>query len=67
MTIEITGRASSHHDYTNVRVARELVQRFGERVAHLSIEIDALWAPNVMTAIPSATFVVRTSAFIGFS
>src|SRR5258708_28201004 len=43
MTIEITRGASGHHDYTNVRVARESVQRLGEHVAHLSIEIDALW------------------------
>src|SRR5258708_24224304 len=44
MTIEITGRASGHDDYTNVSVARESLQRFGEHVAHLSVEIDALWA-----------------------
>src|SRR5882724_10222901 len=44
MTIEITGRASGHDDYTNVSVARESRQCFGEHVAHLSIEIDALWA-----------------------
>jgi hypothetical protein len=44
MTIEITGRASGHDNHTNVRVARESVQLVGERVAHLSIEIDALWA-----------------------
>src|SRR5258708_16290499 len=43
MTIEITGRASGHDDNTNVSVARESIQRFGEHVAHLSIEIDALW------------------------
>ncbi len=44
MTIEIAGRASSNDDNANLRVTRELVQRFGEHVAHLNIEIDALWA-----------------------
>ncbi len=46
MTIEITGRASGHDDYTNIGVARESVQRFGERVAHLRVEVDALCAPE---------------------
>ena len=41
MTIEITGCAASHDDNANVGVARESVQRFGERVAHLRVEIDA--------------------------
>src|SRR5713226_5243223 len=44
MTIEITGRPSSNDDNANLSVAREMVQRLGERVAHLSIEVDALWA-----------------------
>src|SRR5882762_3275539 len=44
MTIEITGRASGDDDYTNIGVARESFQRFGQRVAHLSVEIDAFWA-----------------------
>src|SRR6266850_6803308 len=41
MTIKITGRASSNDDNANVSVARESVQRVGERVAHLLVEIDA--------------------------
>src|SRR6266581_6141434 len=41
MTIKITGRASSNDDNANTSVARELVQRLGERVAHLLIEMDA--------------------------
>ncbi len=44
MTIEVTGRAASHDDDTNVGVARECVQRVGEHVAHLCVEVDALWA-----------------------
>ncbi len=44
MTIEITGRASSHHDNADVSVTRELVQSLGEHVTHLAIEIDALCA-----------------------
>src|SRR2546426_12797394 len=67
MTIEITGCAASHDDNANVGVARESVQRFGERVAHLRVEVDAFCAPSVITAIPSAALVVRTSAFIGSS
>src|SRR6267142_2393502 len=46
MTIEITRGASGHHDYTNVGVARESVQRLGECVTHLRVEIDALCAPE---------------------
>src|SRR5713226_1308763 len=64
MTIEITGCAASHDDNANVGVARESVQRFGERVAHLRVEVDAFALPSVITAIPSAALVVRTSAFI---
>src|SRR5882762_3426135 len=41
MTIKITGRASSNDDNANVSVARESVQRLGERVTHLLVEIDA--------------------------
>src|SRR5882672_3467629 len=41
MTIKITGRASSNDDNANVSVARASVQRLGERVAHLLVEIDA--------------------------
>jgi hypothetical protein len=44
MTIEITGRSSGNYDYTNIRVSRESFQRFGQRVAHLGVEIDSLWA-----------------------
>src|SRR5437899_3252443 len=44
MTIKITGRASSNDDYANTSVARELVQRLGERVAHLLVEIHAACA-----------------------
>src|SRR5258707_15845856 len=44
MTIEITGAAASNDDNANLSVARESRQCFGEHVAHLSIEIDALWA-----------------------
>src|SRR5207244_3016835 len=46
MTIEITGRASSNDDNPNLSVARELVKRFGEHVAHLRVEVDALCAPE---------------------
>src|SRR6266481_10013959 len=41
MTIEITGCAASHDDNANVGVARESLQRFGERVAYLRVEVDA--------------------------
>jgi hypothetical protein len=41
MANEITGRAASHDDDANFCVARESVQRLGERVAHLLVEIDA--------------------------
>src|SRR5712664_2486865 len=41
MPIKITGRASSNEDNANVSVARASVQRLGERVAHLLVEIDA--------------------------
>src|SRR5437899_12716382 len=41
MTIKITGRASSNDDNANTSVARELVQRLGERFAHLLVEMDA--------------------------
>src|SRR6266576_2908409 len=41
MAIEITGCAAIHDDNANVGVARESVQRFGERVAHLRVEVDA--------------------------
>lgn len=44
MTIEITGRSSGHDDYTNMGVAREFFQLPGERVAHLSVEIDSFGA-----------------------
>src|SRR3989441_13165718 len=44
MTIEITGCAASHDDNANVGAARESVQRFGERVAHLRVEVDAFCA-----------------------
>ncbi len=47
MTIEITGRTSGHDDYTNIGIARESVQRFGEYVTHFSIEINALWAAQL--------------------
>src|SRR5262249_13420520 len=41
MPNKIPGRAAGHDDDANVRVARESVQRLGERVAHLRVEIDA--------------------------
>jgi hypothetical protein len=41
MTTKITGRAASHDDNANLSVARESVQRLGECVAHLRVEIDA--------------------------
>src|SRR3984893_12303696 len=41
MTNKITGCAASHDDNANLGVARESVQRLGERVAHLLVEIDA--------------------------
>src|SRR5262245_22255876 len=41
MTNKITGCTASHDDNANVSVARESVQRIGERVAHLLVEIDA--------------------------
>src|SRR5437773_5490530 len=41
MTNKITGGAASHDDNANLSVARESVQRLGERVAHLLVEIDA--------------------------
>src|SRR6266403_208649 len=44
MTIEITGCAARHDDNANVEVAGESVQRFGERVAHLRVEVDAFCA-----------------------
>jgi hypothetical protein len=44
MTNKIAGCAASHDDNANVSVARESVQRLGERVAHLLVEIDALCA-----------------------
>jgi hypothetical protein len=44
MTNKITGCAASHDDNANVSIARESIQRRSERVAHLSIEVDALGA-----------------------
>src|SRR5260370_23398477 len=44
MTIEITRCAASHDDNANVGVARESVQRLGERVAHLRVAVDAFCA-----------------------
>src|SRR6185369_8823525 len=44
MSIEITGRSSGHDDDTNVRVSRESFQRFGQRIAHLGVEIDSFGA-----------------------
>src|SRR6267142_1274396 len=41
MTNKITGCAASHDDNTNAGIARESVQRRGERVPHLLVEIDA--------------------------
>src|SRR5258708_18073194 len=41
MTNKITGCAASHDDNANISVARESVQRLGERVAHLLVETDA--------------------------
>src|SRR5258706_4165240 len=41
MTNKIAGCAASHDDNANIGVARESVQRRGERVAHLLVEIDA--------------------------
>src|ERR1700746_2832989 len=41
MTNKITGCAASHDDNTNVGIARESVQRRGECIAHLLVEIDA--------------------------
>src|SRR4029077_1038886 len=41
MTNKITGCAASHDDNANVSVARESVQRRGERVPHLLVEVDA--------------------------
>jgi hypothetical protein len=35
----VIGCAASHDDNANARVARESVQRLGERVAHLLVEI----------------------------
>ena len=44
MANKITGRAARHDDDANIRIPGETVQRLGERVAHLLVEIDALWA-----------------------
>src|SRR5262245_58286546 len=41
MTNKITRCTAGHDDYANLSVARESVQRLGERVAHLLVEIDA--------------------------
>jgi hypothetical protein len=41
MTNKVTGCAASHDDNANLSVARESVQRFGERDAHLVIHVDA--------------------------
>src|SRR2546426_10359245 len=41
MTIKITRRASSNDDNANGSVACKSVQRLGERIAHLRVEIDA--------------------------
>src|SRR4029077_9945090 len=42
MTNKITGCAASHDDNTNVGIARESVQRRGDRVAHLLVEINSI-------------------------
>src|SRR6266481_1193848 len=44
MTNKIAGCAASHDDNANISVARESVQRRGERVPHLLVEVDALGA-----------------------
>jgi hypothetical protein len=41
MTNKVTGCAASHDDNANLSVARESVQRLGERDAHLVIHVDA--------------------------
>jgi hypothetical protein len=46
MTNKIAGRAAGQDDNANVGVARESLQRLGERVAHLRVEEDALCAPQ---------------------
>ncbi len=46
MTIEITGCAAGHDDDANAGVARPFLQRLGEHVTHLRIEVDALCAPQ---------------------
>src|ERR1700730_10351634 len=40
MTNKITRCAASHDDNANIVVARESVQRLGERVPHLLVEVD---------------------------
>jgi hypothetical protein len=45
MANEIARCATSHDDNANAGVPRESVQRLGERVAHLLVEIDAPCAP----------------------
>lgn len=44
MTNKITGCAAGHDDSANVRVAGEPVERLGQRVAHLLVEIDTAGA-----------------------
>src|SRR6266404_2594251 len=44
MTNKITGCAASHDHNANLGVARESVQRRGERVPHLLVEVNALGA-----------------------
>jgi len=42
MTVEIPRSPTSYDDHTNVGIARELLQRLSESVAHFSVEINAL-------------------------
>jgi hypothetical protein len=44
MTNKISGCAACHDDNANIGIAGESLQRLGERVAHLLVEIDALCA-----------------------
>src|ERR1700746_1213931 len=46
MTNKITRAPASHDDNANVGIARKSVQRRGERVPHLLVEIDASCAPQ---------------------
>jgi hypothetical protein len=63
MTIEITGCAASHDDNANVGVARESVQRFGERLRNTRSRASSL---TLIFSILSIIVTVSSHSF-GFA